>query len=85
MDDKGKEGFSRRTALKGLSGIIAAATLPVNRSAATPTPQAAPQTASSPRSTSLTKNRSTKPNILWITGEGCTDKCTMAYAQSVTN
>ncbi len=66
----GKEGFSRRTALKGLGGVIAASTLPVNRSAAAPSLPAGDQTASSPRSVPLAKARSGKPNILWITGEG---------------
>ncbi len=70
MDGKGKEGFSRRTALKGLSGVIAAATLPVNRSAAMPPVLAANQTVSSPRPAPRAKARSGKPNILWITGEG---------------
>jgi hypothetical protein len=66
MDDKGKEGFSRRTALKGLSGIIAAATLPVNRSAATPTPQATPQTASLNSSRICESLMAIAPDFPWL-------------------
>lgn len=62
------ERLSRRSALKRISGAVAAATLPSMGadalSSKEPTMQSAGSAGRSPRT------RSGKPNILWITGEG---------------
>lgn len=58
-----REAISRRDALKGLGGVIAASAVAVQAAAAPPIPQSGEVQASRGR---LPK----QPNILWITGEG---------------
>jgi len=64
-----KKGFSRRSALKGIGGALATATLPSAHAAPTSAPPEAQTTRSATSAKPLTK-RTGKPNILWITGEG---------------
>lgn len=61
--------LSRRTALKGIGGALAAATLPSARATVN---DATRQGTTAPRkvTSAATKKRTGKPNILWITGEG---------------
>ena len=64
-----KEGFSRRSALKGIGGALAAATIPSVCTAGTILP-AEHRSQSARAETAPIRKHTGKPNILWITGEG---------------
>ena len=62
------EGFSRRSALKGIGGALAAATFPSVSAASSSSVKQ--QRLQSARTETAPRRHTAKPNILWITGEG---------------
>jgi arylsulfatase A-like enzyme len=65
-----KEGFSRRSALKGIGGALAAASLSSMRAAESTSPTEQHRSQSAPTGPAASRKHAGKPNILWITGEG---------------
>lgn len=65
-----KEGLFRRSAMKGISGTLAAATLRPLCATGSSSPSGEQKSQTSRPASGTTKPPMGKPNILWITGEG---------------
>src|SRR6185437_15898546 len=75
--------FSRRSALKGIGGALAAATIPSVRADGTSTSAEQHKPWSARTETATIKKHAGKPNILWITGEGVPVSALSCYGSTL--